>query len=319
MAKRISLILLLLTVLSCDFKQENIVDVRNVNINFSIDRFDVDFYTTTENTLSQTKEKYPFFFSANEPDSIWLNKINNKDERELFFETQKLYNDISFLSNELELLFKYIKYYNPQFKSPKVITLLSNIDHQNKVVYTKDYLLISLDVYLGANHKFYVNYPNYIKANYTKNHIIVDVANAMIGKETRSLGDRDFLSKMISEGVKLYLLDMYLPKVSSANKIGFPEEKHTWAIDNEEQVWKYFVENKLLFSTDTKLNKRFIDVAPFSKFYRSEDNLSPGRIGTWVGWQIVRSYMKHNDVSLQKLIETSPEEIYKKSKYKPKR
>ena len=319
MAKHICLILLLLTAWSCDFEQENTVDVRNVNINFSIDRFDVDFYTTTENTLHQTKEKYPFFFSANEPDSVWVNKINNKDERELFYETQKIYNDISFLSNELEQLFKYIKYYNPQFKSPKVITLLSNIDHQNKVVYTKDYLLISLDVYLGATHKFYVNYPNYIKANHTKNHIIVDVANAMIKKEVRGFGDRDFLSKMVNEGVKLYLLDMYLPKASNANKIGFSEEKHTWAINNEEQVWRYFVENKLLFSTDTKLNKRFIDVAPFSKFYRSEDNLSPGRIGTWVGWQIVRSYMKHNDVSLQKLIETSPEEIYKKSKYKPKR
>ena len=75
-----------------------------------------------------------------------------------------------------------------------------------------------------------------------------------------------------------------------------------WAATNESQVWKYFIENKLLFSTDTKLNKRFLDVAPFSKFYRSEDNLSPGRIGAWIGWQIVRSYMKHNDVSLQKLV-----------------
>ena len=319
MAKHISVILLLLTVFSCNTRQEKMVDVREVNISFSMDRFDVDFYTTTENTLEQTKEKYPFFFSANDPDSIWINKINNIDEKELFSETQKVYKDISFLRDDLEQLFKHIKYYNPEFESPKVITLLSNIDHQNKVVYTKDYLLISLDVYLGATHRFYTNYPNYIKQNYNKDHLIVDVANAIIKTEVKSSIDRTFVGKMVKEGLKLYLLDRYIPKASNANKIGFSEEKYRWAINNEEQVWKYFIENKLLFSTDTKLNKRFLDLAQFSKFYRSEDNLSPGRIGAWIGWQIVRSNMKHNDVSLRKLLETSSEEIYKKSKYKPRR
>jgi gliding motility-associated lipoprotein GldB len=319
MAKHISIILLLLILFSCGSKQENSVDVREINVDFSIDRFDVDFYTATENTLGKTKEKYPFFFSGNEPDSVWINKINNKDEKELFSETQKLYKDVSFLRDDLEQLFKHIKYYNPRFKSPKVITLLSNIDHQNKVVYTKDYLLISLDVYLGATHKFYVDYPNYIKETYNKNHLIVDVGTAIIKTEVKGSNDRTFVGKMVKEGLKLYLLDLYIPKASNANKIGFSEEKHIWAIDNEVQVWKYFIENKLLFSTDTKLNKRFIDLAPFSKFYRAEDNRSPGRIGAWIGWQIVRSYVKYNDVSLQKIIEISPEEIYKNSKYKPKR
>ena len=69
----------------------------------------------------------------------------------------------------------------------------------------------------------------------------------------------------------------------------------------------------------TKLNKRFIDVAPFSKFYLSEDHKSPGRVGVWIGWQIVRSFMKHNDVSLQELINIKPEDLFKKSKYKPKK
>ncbi len=319
MAKYFSVILLLLTMFSCTSGQENLIDVREIIVDFSLDRFDVDFYSTTEKTLEQTKGKYPFFFSANDPDSIWINKINNKEEKELFFESQKLFKDVSFLSDDLEQLFKHIKYYNPKFKSPKVITLLSNIDHQNKVVYTKEYLLISLDVYLGSSHKFYADYPNYIKQNYNKDHIIIDVANAIIDTEVKRFNDRTFVGKMVKEGMKLYLLDRYTPKTSNANKIGFSVEKHTWATNNEEQVWKYFIENKLLFSTDTKLNKRFIDLAPFSKFYRSEDNRSPGRIGAWIGWQIVRSYMKHNDVSLPKLLETSPEEIYKKSKYKPKR
>ncbi|WKD85022.1 hypothetical protein KCTC32516_00360 [Polaribacter huanghezhanensis] len=303
---------------SCDNKQENQIDVSAIEVNFSINRFDIDFYTTKVDSLFKTKAKYPFFFSKNEPDSIWIKKIKNTDEQQLFAETQKIYADIDFLKNDLMQLFKHIKYYNPDFNAPKVITLLSNIDYQNKVLYTGDYLLISLDVYLGKNHKFYSDYPSYIKQNFEKINIVIDVAKAIIPKQNNT-NDRTFISKMITEGKKLYLLDTYLPNVKEYQKIGYSKEKYNWAIENEEQVWKYFIENKYLFSTDTKLNKRFLELAPFSKFYRSEDALSPGRIGAWIGWQIVKSYMLHNDVSLQQLFKTPSEEVYKNSKYKPKK
>mgnify|MGYP000563156257 CR=1 FL=1 len=319
MQKHISIILLLFILFSCTSDKKKLVDVSAIEVDFNIDRFDVDFYTSTVDNLKDTKEKYPLFFSKSTPDSVWVNKINNKDEEELFFETQKKYQDISSLRNDLEQLFKHVKYYNSDFKSPKVIALQSNIDYQNRVIYTKDYLLISLDVYLGANHVFYADYPKYIKQNFTEEHIIVDVANAIVNTKIEGSKNRSFIGKMVFEGVKLYSLDAFLPLIEDQNKIGYSKEKLNWAINNEEQVWKYFIENKLLFSTDTKLNKRFLDLAPFSKFYRSEDNQSPGKIGAWIGWQIVRSYMKHNDVSLQKLLKTPTEEIYKKSKYKPKK
>ena len=313
------LILTLFSILfSCKSNKENQIDVSAIEVNFFVDRFDIDFYTTKEESLFKTKEKYPLFFPKSTPDSVWVQKINDKDEQELFLEAQKVYANIDFLITDLEQLFKHIKYYNPEFKTPKVVTLLSNIDYLNKVIYTKEYLLISLDVYLGGNHPFYAEFPNYIKQNFNKNHIIIDVAKAMISKPS-SVGDRTFIGKMIAEGKKLYALDKYLPASNDYEKMGYSEKKYNWAIENEEQVWKYFIENKVLFSTDTELNKRFLDLAPFSKFYRSEDALSPGKIGVWIGWQIVKSYMKHNDVSLQQLLKTPSEEVYKNSKYKPKK
>ena len=313
------LILTLFTILfSCKSNQEHQIDVSAIEVNVSIDRFDIDFYTTKEESLFKTKEKYPLFFPKSTPDSVWIEKINDKEEQELFLETQKIYANIDFLKTDLEQLFKHIKYYNPEFKVPKVVTLLSNVDYENKVIYTKEYLLISLDVYLGEKHEFYAEFPNYIKQNYNKNHIVIDVAKAIISNPS-SVVDRTFIGKMITEGKKLYVLDTYLPLRNNFEKIGYSKEKYNWAIDNEEQVWKYFIENKLLFSTDTELNKRFLELAPFSKFYRSEDVLSPGKIGAWIGWQIVKSYMNHNDVSLQQLLKLSSEEVYKNSKYKPKK
>ncbi|MDF1518362.1 MAG: gliding motility lipoprotein GldB, partial [Lutibacter sp.] len=57
-----------------------------------------------------------------------------------------------------------------------------------------------------------------------------------------------------------------------------------------------------------------------SKFYIDIDKESPGRIGVWLGWQIVSAYMtNNNDVTLQQLLQTDAEEIFNKSKYKPKK
>lgn len=311
--------LLIFIVFSCTTSDSKKVDVSSIDVTVSIDRFDIDFYNTTKSTLQETKAAYPLFFPENTPDSVWIGKIYDKDEQELFVETQKIYKDITPLKTQLISLFKHVKFYNPQFNEPKVTTLLTNVDYENRVIYTQDMLLISLDVYLGSNHVFYSDFPKYIKHNYHKNHIIVDVANAIIEKQVQESNQRTFLSKMIARGKRLYLLDLYLPEIEDVEKIGYESEKFNWAVLNESQIWSYFIENKLLYSTDTELNKRFLDTAPFSKFYRAEDNLSPGRIGEWLGWQIVRSYMKHNNVSLQSLIAMDTEEIFKNSKYKPKK
>jgi len=304
--------------ISCDKESKNEVDVSHIPVTIDISRFDEDFYNSTSETLVETKQKYPMFF-PHHIDSVWVNKINNKDEQELFSETQKLYKNIDFLKEDLKSLFQHVKYYNPDFKVPKVITMLTNIDYDNRIVLTDEFLLISLDAYLGKTHEFYNDFPVYVKQNNTKEHIVVDVANAIIEKQVSPSRKRKFLEKMIAEGKKMYLLDSYLPLVSDYIKIGYSQEKFDWAKSGEEEVWKYFIANDLLYSTDSKLNQRFLNIAPFSKFYLATDNQSPGRIGVYIGWQIVSSFMHNNDVSLQGLMQMNEEEIFKKSKYKPKR
>ncbi len=305
-------------VFSCSDKNDQHIDVSKINVDFTIKRFDVDFYTANKETLPKVKRKYPYLFPPEFSDSLSLTKIKDKQEQELFTETQKNFKDFSSVENQLTQLFKHVKYYNPKYREPNIVTMLTNIDYDSRIIYADSLLLISLDVYLGKEHKFYTDYPKYIKENNTKNHIVVDAAKAIIDKQIQALSKGDFISKIIYEGKKMYLLDKYLPSISDKEKIGYSPEKFNWTKGNEEQIWMYFVEKKLLFSTDTKLNKRFLENAPFSKFYMEQDNLSPGRIGVWVGWQIVRSFMEKNDVSLQELLKMDEEIIFKKSKYKPK-
>lgn len=304
---------------SCSDKKKHQIDVSSITSEFTVKRYDVDFYNATPKTLPKVKEKYSYLFPKEFSDSLSLAKIKDKQEQELFAETQKIYKDFSSIEEQLKLLYKHVKYYNQNFNPPNVVTILSNIDYESRVIYADSLLLISLDVYLGKKHPFYGDYPKYIKENNTKEHIIVDVANALVNAQISPSNKRRFLDKMIHGGKKMYMLDRYLPLQSEKEKSGFSVDKLNWAIENEEQVWRYFIDKKLLFSTDTKLNKRFLESAPFSKFYMEQDNLSPGKIGVWIGWKIVNSFMENNDVSLQKLLEIDEEIIFKKSKYKPKK
>ena len=314
-----SFFLLSILFISCGKEDKYTIDVSEISVDFTVDRFEIDFYNSNKTNLEKLKTKYPFLFPENTPDSIWISKIQNKDEQDLFLESQKVFKDFSSTNKDLENLFKHIKYYNTSFKEPNVVTVLSNLDYNYKIIYSDLLLIISLDLYLGSNHVFYNDYPNYIRHNNTKERIVVDVANQFIERQIKLSNNRTFLGKMIAAGKKLHLLDLYLPNVPDNLKIGYSKEKLLWSQANEEQVWKYFIENKLLYSTDTKLNKRFLDEAPFSKFYLSEDVKSPGRIGQWLGWQIVRSFMEKNDVSLQTLLEMNEDEIFKKSNYKPRK
>lgn len=315
----IPLFFIIVLLFSCKLDNPQTIDVSNITVNYSIKRYEVDFYNTTKVQLPNLKKKYPFLFPKSFTDSFAVAKINDKAAQDLFKETQKLYKNISVLETQLTSLFKHIKYYNPTFRTPNIITMNSDIDYASRVIYADSLLLISLDVYLGKEHLFYTEYPKYIKENTTKENIIIDVTNSIIDKQLVSLSDRSFIGKMLYEGKKMYVLDLYLPGVSDKLKIGYSKEKMDWAITNEEEIWKYFIDRKLLFSTDKKLNKRFLDNAPFSKFYLQEDNQSPGRIGVWLGWQIVRSFMQNNEVSLQELLRIDSEELLKKSKYKPKK
>jgi gliding motility-associated lipoprotein GldB len=312
-------IMILFIFCACSTDTINKIDVSNVAVNFDIKRFDVDFYTSEPEDLQGLKREYPYFFPREITDSISISKIGNKEEQELFIETQNIYRDFSPVKKQLKSFFKHIKYYNPKFIAPDVVTMLTNIEYESRVIYADSLLIISLDVYLGKNHEFYADYPKYIKENNTQEHLIVDVADAIIETQIPTSMDRSFLGKMIYEGKKMYLLDVYLPGIKDKEKIGYEDSKLNWVQSNEEQIWLYFIEKKLLFSTDIQLNKRFLDTAPFSKFYMEQDNLSPGSVGVWVGWQIVRSYMKHNDVSLQKLLTINELDLFKKSKYKPRK
>ncbi|MDP6908230.1 MAG: gliding motility lipoprotein GldB, partial [Flavobacteriales bacterium] len=83
------------------------------------------------------------------------------------------------------------------------------------------------------------------------------------------------------------------------------------------RIWAHLVDNELLYTTDKMLVNKWVNQAPFIAGIPKQ---SPGRLGQWVGWQIVRNYMKESpEVTIQNLMDNqNAQEIFTRSKYKPK-
>ena len=294
-------------------------NINAVPITVEILRFDKVFGTAHLNDLPDLKRSYPIFFPKQFHDTIWEMKMNDSLTQQLYVEVMKKYWSERKLKADLEGLFKHIKYYFSNFKTPNVVTANSDVDYRNKIFISDNMLVISLDNYLGSDHFFYEGIPSYVVENMKESQIISDVASIYSQMYAPKIQSRTFLAQMIYYGRILYLKDLWLPNASDEVKIGYSQEKLKWIQENETEVWRNFVENEYLYSTNPKLVSRFIDPAPFSKFYLEIDNDSPGMVGRFIGWQIVKSYMDKNNVGLDKLLTISEEEIFKKSKYKPKK
>lgn len=304
---------------SCDKKDKVEKAIEEVPVELTVERFDKIFYESNPGDLSKIKQQYPYFFPAGNEDTVWTNKMKNPLLRQVHDEVQKKFGNFQKERGDLEELFRHIKYYFPETNLPKVVTLISEVDTDSKVIYADTLLLVSLDVYLGKDHEFYTGFPEYQRKTFEKSQLLSDVVSNFSIRKIAPPTDRTLLSQMIYFGKELYMKDLLIPQVSDADKIGYTPEQILWSQENEGYIWRYFVDEKLLYDSDPKLPGRFINPAPFSKFYLEIDNESPGQIGMWIGWQIVRSYMKNNDVSLQQLLQTDAKEIFDKSKYKPKK
>ena len=294
-------------------------DIAAIPVTLEVHRFDRAFANAEPTDLPGLKAQYPYLFPPHYSDTVWLAKMRDTLQKELLEEVDATFNDFESVLHDLELFYKHVLYYFPGQELPVVVTVTSDVDYNNRVILTDSLLLIGLDNYLGSDHRFYQGIDRYIANGLDRQYLISDISSAFAKKVNPSPQDRTFLARMIYYGRELYLKDLLIPGVSDEKKIGYTEEEMEWARANEEQIWRYFIERELLYSTDNQLGPRFLEPAPFSKFGLELDNESPGRLGRFVGWQIVRAFMYRQDLSLQQLLELPADEVFRMSNYKPKK
>ena len=110
-------------------------------------------------------------------------------------------------------------------------------------------------------------------------------------------------------------MDAFLPYTPDSLKTGYTQQQLTNGFAAEKEIWTYFVENDLLYQTDPTIVSPYVNDGPKTT---ELGEWSPGNIGQFVGWQIVKKWMDKNDkASLKQLIQTPSKQIFEEARYKP--
>ncbi len=229
------------------------------------------------------------------------------------------FDDIKWLEDELSQAFSRYHYFFPEMSLPEVYSYISDIYYENPVAVNHGVMVIALDVYLGKDTPQYsgLGLPYYKIKTMEPDYIIVDAMKAMYDYQLDPRFDqRTLIDRMIGAGKQLFFLDAVLPDVNDSTKIRYTSSQMKWIENNKENVWGFMVSNKLFYSSDYDTQTKLIQDGPFTTGFSND---SPPRTGVWLGWQIVREYMRNNpDITLEELINTKDSQIiFNNSGYKP--
>lgn len=267
--------------------------------------------------------EYSFFLGNNWQDTMNIlrlyNFLNDPNIQEIYKLTISKYPEVQSLGENLTDAFSRYREAYPEKRVPHVFTYVSGMDLENPVYFYDTAMAIGLDLFLGNDATVYTKagIPKYKSNNFTPEHILgqcmLAVSNTIIRVDEKK---NTLLDQMVMAGKALYFLDATLPDVKDEFKIGYTAAQLEWSRNNEGKIWAFIIENQLLFSSDSQGITKLLTDAPFTAGFAAE---SPGRLGAYMGWQIVKEYMKEADgVSLKQLMEdTDAQKILKVSKFKP--
>jgi len=240
--------------------------------------------------------------------------------KEIYRETQKQYPNLNDLQSELTSAFKLYLTHFPDDSVPKIITMISGLDFSIPSVWGYDNtLFINLDMYLGANYKYYsaAGMPKFISTRCDRKYMATDCFTKVMAY--KHLPDKTLVSaldNMLDEGKKLFFTLVMFPDASEEDILGYSPEKYEWAKKHEGQVWQYLVEKNMIYSKDEDVIRQLVGETPFTRVFGNE---SPGRIGAYIGLQIIKSYMKqHPETPLKDImLRTDSQKVLSESLYKP--
>jgi len=342
--KKISIVLFLsISLFSCKSKK-GIPDVSKIAVNIKLDRFDKDFFAIDSNNvlpgLNRLDSKYPLLTSIFLQNILGLDSVSTLPGVKRFLGmSNSLYDTINTvfkntgdIEKDFKKAFQFVQYYFPQYKVPDIVTIAGPVDAmaQSETGPTPNFLApgfigISLQFYLGKNFSVYSDpffienvAPSYRSRRFSKEYITADAMQLVVNDmfPDKSNG-KPLIEQMIEKGKQWYMLDKFLPTTPDSIKTGYTQQQLDWCNENEGLIWSYIVKNEDLNSLTPSIIQVYIGEGPFTQGFSQE--LSPGNIGQWIGWQIIKKYLgKNSSLKPEEVMNTDAKKILEEAKYKPK-
>jgi len=331
--KNILIIALLLLFFSCRKDRLN-VDVSGSNIDLKIIRLEKLLFTGDSLLLSKNlkmiESEYGGFFDVytthvlnigTSADSDFVQNINSFISDTVFSRVvdsvQYVFGNFNKIEKQLKIGFEHYKYYFPESSIPDIYTCTTGF---NQSIITSNFGIgIGLDKYIGSDCVFYsyLGIPRYKSANMHPGKIVPDVFYSMFLTEFPFHDSiNTLLSNIIYQGKAIYFTKAMIPNLPDSIIMGYSSKQLKWCKDNEQKMWSFLIERKLLYDYERLTLQKFTGDAPFTNTFSKE---SPGRTGLWIGWRIVQSFMNKNpEITLNELMKiNNAQSILNRSGYFP--
>ncbi|MEI6949451.1 hypothetical protein V9K67_19850 [Paraflavisolibacter sp. H34] len=330
---RFFLFAIFVLLLSCR-NGKNKPDVSHISAPVTIERFEQGFFALDTNNLAAglpaLQAKFPLFYPDFFQGILQVNPTDNRSYpviknvlsayRPIYDSLEEKYRNLSGLQEELSEGFRYVKYYFPQYRMPRVVTYIGTFDAPG-VVLTQVCLGIGLHQYAGKQFSVYsapqlqTLYPAYISRRFDREYISANCLKAVADDlYPDATAGRPLIEQMIEKGKQWYLLDHFLPDAPDSVKTGYTRKQLQWLEENEGNAWAYLLKNENLYSIEPYVIQTYLGEAPSTQVMT---DAAPGNIGQWIGWRIVQKYAgDHKD--MKAVLQASPKTIFEEAKYRPK-
>lgn len=290
-------------------------------------RFERMLFTSTPNALASHKAEYESELINFYPDDTaymadLLDFIDDTVVRYIYRVSDSVYHDLDDVEQQLGKALQRAGKLCPEMKKYDRFYTLVTADYDNynyRILCNEHELAVAIDMYaVGHMERYgYFGMPNYILGLCSREHIAPDCMAAIADVHKQwPKGQPTLLDCAISEGKTLYFLEKTMPDVPDTILLRYTGDQLAWMEKNVEQVWTWLLDNQLLFSTDYARLRNFMDDAPKTNAFGEG---SAPRTPAYIGWQIVRRYMKkHKKVTMEDLLnETDSQKILNESGWRP--
>ncbi len=324
-------------------EKKDIPDVSGIEAPLEILRFEKELFSLDTHNLAgplaELEARYPEFsniyfnviLGSKDPgiapeghEAFMRGFIAHPAVRRLYDTTQVVFGDMADVKQEFEQAIRFFKYWFPDQPAPEKLTTFISEYSIAAFVFGNNELALGLDLYLGEDYPYWQLDPSnpafstYLTRTFNKQHIIVKSFQPLLEDILGQTQGERLLDYMIYNGKKLYFLDLVAPEAPDSVRLEMTGDQVEWLYNNEQEMWNHFLREDLLYSNDFAKIRKLIDYSPSSPGMPPQ---APGRTANWVGWQIVKAYMKqHPETTPQQLAGIRDGQvILDGSKYKPKR
>lgn len=248
-----------------------------------------------------------------------LSFIMDPDWRSIQQRADSVLGDMSQQEVEFEEAFGRLRGFFPDRPVPRIVVFNSGFNYG--VIPTDSVLGIGVEWFVGRDSKVVEflapeAFPQYMKDRMRPEMLVPSAVKGWLQVHyAKDVRGEDVLTHLVEIGKVLYLLDALLPGTNPALRFAFTDEQLKWCEENEFNMWKELVANQQLYSKKSEDVDRLLNDGPFTNGFPRE---SPGHVGEWIGYRMVRSYMEDNeDVTMAQLFQNTDARMVLKS-YKPR-